>query len=70
MHCLCGVLPSAAHIVRCTWADVAAHHLDDLRAEMQNTGNPQLTLIMDPACSACYSKLRTKGINYNESWKL
>ena len=39
------------------------------------TENPRLTLLMDPACSACYSnlclsKLRTKGINYNESWKI
>ena len=35
-----------------------------------STAISQLTLLMEPACSACYSKLRTKGINYNESWKI
>ena len=34
------------------------------------TATPQLTLLMDPVCSPCSSKLRTKRINYNETWKM
>ena len=34
------------------------------------TAIPRLTLLMDPACLACNSKLRIKGINYIESRKM
>ena len=47
-----------------------ATYTADLLVRMPYTGNPQLMLLMDPACLICWARLKSKAINYNESYKM